>query len=242
MTTAELVPTATVEAARIALAQHGGDLSALLRAINTEAEHIAAGTDLLATPRPLPPARVALTEGEVRALNTVGDLVAAVRFPQEYRELSTQELAAITKLVLAVKALGKLQERAEKAAKPAVFNHFDKFAERTGSADPDATPRDKAGFYAVKDDQHGACGLDRQINRTLSTGSATITVDGLRRLEAEGTISHREFLELTELVRVVTPVVFLGRLKGDPDLAARVAGAAEAKPPTLSMTTGPTRE
>lgn len=145
--------------------------------------------------------------------------LAAIQVPTERRELDADELEELTVAMDEVKQVKAAVTKAEGYFKAAFFNHFDAVARRLGLVTKDSK-RTKDGWFIIEDKVSAAVpGLSKKAVRETSSGSVQFGVDQLAELEAEGQITHAQFLAMTSQVRVVNEGAILAAIEADPDLA-----------------------
>jgi hypothetical protein len=176
--------------------------------------------------KPLP-AVVPLSDPERTTLRTLVNKIDALDLPTTARELSaaerTQFIAAFDQIKDGLKAI----KRAEDALKEVFQNHLDV---ELGTPGPDVE-QDANGHYVAAGSVTGD-GLAKRVSREVRGGKAvSLTVDDLSGLEADGDITHADFLAMTDAVRVVDEAAIMKILNGRPELlpvfrkVARVAPA-----------------
>lgn len=211
------------------LAKKGVSLADLVRTVDAAQAEIT-------PPKPYTgplPKKVTVSPTDVVTLSRFATLAESAEWPTERRELTELEKNSLLHLLVAEKTLKALVERVEKSLKPAIFNHLDVQAERTGAANQ-ATPRHKDGYY-ILDGEVTIEGLGYKATRETRAGTVSLTAEDLAQLENEGTITHDEFLKLTRQVRVVEEAHLMAQLADNPDLAQKIALATKQGSPTVAL-------
>lgn len=220
MSESELVPTPSV---KIALAKPKTTVSDVLKAALPET----APEKVPATPLPKSPALSA----SAAALFDLADRLADVDLPDTHRQLSPAEQKAVVAALDALKPVAKELKTSEAQLKAAIFNHLDEVARVNGRI-TDETLRTKEGWAIVEGVVEG-----ETVNATREErlGSLTLSADGLAGLEAQGEITHEEYLAMTAPVRVLDEQATLAWLKKNPDRAGLLAKAAVRSRATASL-------
>jgi hypothetical protein len=188
-------------AVRLASAK-GATISTFLKGLSAVES---AGTD-----RPVTLAKkIDVTEAQKETLATLGDALAELSFPDVRRELSPAEEKELAAVLDQVKVAAAVVKDATDNVRIALFNHLDAKAEREGKVSAD-TPVDAKGFYLVAGEGPG-------YKRQVSSGTPAADVEELAALEAEGLITHREYLKMTKTVRVVDDGGFLAFVAKNPE-------------------------
>lgn len=216
-------PTTLVGAAvRLATAP-GATISTFLRGLTT--------VETAGTARQVTLAKkIEVTEADRETLATLGDALSELVFPDVRRELSPAEEKELAAVLDQVKVAQAVIKSATENVRTVLFNHLDVKAEREGKVGVD-TPTDSKGFYLVGGEGQG-------YKREFRSGTPTADVDELAALEAEGLISHRDFLKMTKTVRVVDEAAFLGYVAKNPEklsLLRRAVKMARAASVSLKL-------
>lgn len=179
------------------------------------------------------PEPVVVTSAESAALEDLDHLLSLIRWPNARKELTTLQKRSLLNALKQEKVIAKLLTRIEAQVKVAAWNHFDVLAEADGQINDD-TQTDKHGYYALdgtfKDDETGL-----ELKRQVSRPSANLTAEDLATLEADGVITHAEYLSLTAPARVVDSTKFMAALAKDRSLVFRLAKGTKKGTPTNSM-------
>lgn len=183
---------------------------------------------------PLPQA-LAVTPEESQALSAFEKQAKDLVLPQSRRALNEAELRGAVEFMQTVKTVKAAVERAEKKTlKPALFGHFDAKAKADGLAK--TSLRNSDGYLIAADDHSGAvAGLPMKAVREVRSGSVSLPADELASLEAQGVITHEEFLSLTTQVRVTDDAKVVAACKKDPTLVERLSKATKSTSATVSL-------
>jgi hypothetical protein len=199
------------------LKQDGVTLTAVLRAA------LRPGGDAPIKPTPLPKS-VAVTPEVAQILKTVAVTLDGVTLPTLRRELDADELEDFTLALEDVTKARTALEAAEKKLKLTFQTHFDAVARNTPGFTTNGVEYNKDGFYVTEDHVSAAVeGLGKKVIRSVVPGSPVLTEEGLASLEAEGVISHEEYLKATQQVRVVDEDGVMELAKERPELLPELA-------------------
>lgn len=217
---ASLTPVSPVQTV---LAKKGVTVADVLRAVMQPAPSSAPDVKTAAVPLP----KKVTTGDEVRvALATLPSLLSTVRVVNTPRALTPAEQDGHGKLLAAVKTVKSwIGDIESDLAKPTWFNHFDSLAERAGDGD---APRESHGWLLRKG-QAVIEGLGVKPTREVRSAQVEITAEGLLDAVTAGRISRRDYLEMTEQVRVTNELAVLGWVSKHPEKAAVIAEYATVK-------------
>jgi hypothetical protein len=172
---------------------------------------------------------VVLTPKQVGALQTLPAIFGSVA-PLERRKLTGEELTALyEERVVVDEILAALKKRKEESIRDAIVNHFDvkredEYGDGADGSAP-AGPRTKDGHVLISD-KEDIPGTDKVFSWEVSGGAPEISDELLKRLDAEGKIDHKLYLEITEPVRVLNEQKLLLALSRQPDEAIALIKAA----------------
>lgn len=202
----------TTQAVKGVLAKKDATLAEVLTVVGPEAPN----PPEVETPLPKSPA---LSKAVAPIVAMLPAKLAAIVVPTVRRELDVEELEELTVAMDEVKQAKAAITKAEGHFKAAFFNHFDAVARRLGRVTQD-TKRTKDGWFIVEDKESAAVpGLAKKVVRETSAGSVQFGVDQLTELEAEGKITHAQFLAMTSQVRVINESAIFAAIEADPNLA-----------------------
>lgn len=166
--------------------------------------------DTVPSVEPVLPQPIVLTDEQVQALTELADVLAELKLPKTRRLLTVTERQALGKALKTVKVAGSAISASLASLRTTLFNHLDVDAERRNLAGPD-TPRDKDGFYLLPGKGDG-------FVREVSAGTPTMNAEALAQLEADGKLTHKQYLKATRAVRVVDEEGVLGLIAEDPEV------------------------
>lgn len=204
----------------------------VVRAIQTDANRQST------TPARAPlPKKIAFTEEHRRQLAEVARQIEDLRLPQTRRVLRADEKRRILKATESFKSLEKLMKTSVDQAKAAFFNSLDVVAEQDGRAVPGETPTDKNGWYLLKDTESGIVPDEAmKMTREPSSGSVTMTVEGLDNLLASGVISVAERKAAIRMVPTVDEGAVIQLMKDKPHLIPEIASViTQTSAPSVSF-------
>jgi hypothetical protein len=199
-------------------------------------------TAKLPTPAEITPKeRISLT----RLMEVFGKVV-----PTERKALTIDEIGLLIDERQVLDDLLKLLASRKEDIRTTVLNHFDVEAEKAGRAIPvdevdedgkivkHATERNKDGFYLLPDEVV-APGRDNKFKRGVTEGSPSINLAKLAELADDPNfplLSHQDYLDMTEQVRVVRPDRVMDKLRKNPALAAAIRECVSTSSNTAVLT------
>ena len=190
------------------------------------------------------PVYTPLTEAQREALQSVPSTYPTV-VPLERRDLTTTEVKELARLRADLDHLDAIVEAGKKRIRTAVLNAMDVRRENSAQeANPEADledllghmTRDKEGHYVeegVKDTIE-IPGTNKVFSWEPVEGAPTITVEDLRQIADDPTevsITHEDYLAMTDQVRVVNEAKVLELLKKRPELLGALSKVT--KPGTI---------
>jgi hypothetical protein len=174
------------------------------------------------TPKPAKP--FVLTAEEESAIEDFVAQTNEVSWPAARRELSATERDRLLSFYVTYQTASKAVERAKAAIRTTFFNHLDVQAEKAGLANPEETPRDKAGHYLLPGDL-AIEGHDYRMTREVSEPTVDLNADDLKALVDMGALPHETYLALTTQVRVVDEAKVMEAVRKDNTLLATLSHA-----------------
>lgn len=152
--------------------------------------------------------------------------------PTERRKLESAELSALTEEALAISAAAKPMAERLKAIQEIVRHHMDFVAEDRGLAGKD-TKRVASGVakghYLVaapeKPFEVGVEGYEGVWQQRYTSGGTAQDQTILEKLEAEGTITRKEYLDFTSEVRVLNQEKIAAAIRRNPERALQILAA-----------------
>lgn len=185
------------------------------------------------------PAQVVLTPEQEKALKELPELLAGYVAPKERRELTPRERRSVLDLLPVLRDVETVAKAVRASLRTTVFNHGDVVLEREGKVD-ERTPREKDGHYLVKDeDDFVLGGVPVAITRSVTAPKTTTTAEALLANVAEKpsdtAITHKEYLAVTESVRVFEEGALLRYLAKHPERAKAFVAAMSTSGGSLSM-------
>lgn len=177
---------------------------------------------------------------EREAIEAVTEVIEHLQIPSSVRQLEPGEIANHIDTRVKLDYVEDVIDRAKAAIRAAAFNHFDKVAEEKGLVD-ETTPRNKDGNYILADKESMAVpGMDKKFVREVSKGSVTFgssatLADRLAEAEAEGLISHADYLKVTKQTRVLDEQAFFEAAQANESLFAAIAFITQARSDSASL-------
>lgn len=130
--------------------------------------------------------------------------------PGEVRTLTVEEQETLVDERLTIDVVEKELGKRKEDIKVTMHNHFDAevVAERQARSDagqdlPPEPPVHKDGFFISKASTN--LNTTHQFTRETTGKASTLTVSALGQAEADGVITHKQYLAMTQQVRVVAP-------------------------------------
>jgi hypothetical protein len=147
--------------------------------------------------------------------------------PTERRKLTDEELTALLAERDVCDTIKKLVEaRKDSGIRTSILNHMDVVLEETLTEEQlKALERDKDGHY-YSSAQVTVPESDQVFSWEVSPGTATLSPQKLKELDAAGEIDHKLYLEITEPVRVVNEQRLLLAMSKDPETVLALVKAA----------------
>lgn len=176
-----------------------------------------------------PTSKIAISDVQRTLLRRLATVLAIVELPSTARQLTDAEKAQFVPLFDEVKDAKTAVAAAEAALAEAFRNHLD--AEALAAAKPDnPVAYDKHG-HVLAEGEVVHPGYPKKVRRELRGGKAApITLAQLQQLEADGKITHKQYLAMTEAVpatRRVDEVKIMDVLAAEPGLLQVLAEVAE---------------
>lgn len=168
-------------------------------------------------PKPKPKG-VVLSPADKKTLRTLPAQLADLVLPESARLLTEAERAHLVPLFDQVKKASAAVKKAEDALKEAMHGHIDSLT--SGGA------VDKNG-HKITEGEVVAPEYDKKVVRGLVGGkSVELTDSDLQEMEAEGLITHAQYLRMTKTVpsvRVAVPDAIMAEISKDGNLLAAFA-------------------
>lgn len=196
-----------------------------LELYRTAASGITSLDDLKKLLRPVPdvvpqvlPSTTKLDSDDRAALERLPKVYGQV-VPTEKRDLTEAEVAALFEERQTLDALEKMIKERKEAIRDTVVNAMDCRYE-AGPSDEEEPDRDKGGHYV----RNGAIRVPdskQQFSWEASGGKIQVDLDALREVAADPEIpeiTHQDFLNMTDQVRVLNVGAFLQEIKDKPEL------------------------
>jgi hypothetical protein len=199
--------------------------------------------DLLKTLAPTPtsevmsatlPVPAEITQEQRDALEKVVEVFGKV-VPTERRALVPTEISDLVEEKETLDQLKGMVASRHENIRTTIFNHFDVEAEERGI--PDGTVITKDSHYALPGEARGLPDTPQKFTRQISNVSPSLNLDVLRTLEEDPDVefSHKDYLAITDQVRVLNEHKLMLALKKNPKLIVAIARAIKKGSKTASM-------
>lgn len=228
----ELVVTPSLSAA---LAKKNATVASVLRQVTTEPV-----APEVATTSPLP--QSPQISAAAKTFATIADRLGELELPDSRRQLSPAEIHSILDILIDLKPAIKALKGSEDQIRTALFNHADQVAIQEGRV-TEETKRHPKGWFILDDlDSMVSPDLETKATREVSGGSLTLTPEAIKRLADDPEvpeITHADYLEMTQQLRVAPDEKVLAWLRKNPEKAQILGQAAERGPATISLNLRP---
>lgn len=171
------------------------------------------------------PKQIVLSPTDRKVLRRLPTQFLDAELPASPRALTEAEREALVPLFDEVKVAKAAVTKAENALKEAMHNHMDALA-------PSDAPLDGNG-HAIAEGEVTAPGCARKVVRSLTGGTGVLLTDlDLQEMEAEGVLTHAQYLRMTHSVAYREPVMdaIMAELTRQPDLLDHLADKARVTP------------
>lgn len=197
-------------------------------------------------PPPVLPTNVKPSEAQLDALARFPALLASYKAPKARRKLTLDERKQLNDLVPVLRELEGLAKATRESVRTTFLNHGDVVAEEKRLVDPLTSPRDKDGHYLIKDeDSFAVPGQPVKLNRKLTPPSVSITAESLHDRVVDlapgaeapvDKLTHKDYLEMTEPVRVTNMQKITAWLRKHPARALALKEAAQFSGGSVAIT------
>lgn len=231
MADAEAEPTATsTEVEQVVKAVGAGDIENYRDLLTKLAR--TRTTEIVPLPAE-PPVPATITDKAKAALNRLPKVFGKV-VPTTRRMLEDQEVKDLVAERETLDEIEKMAKDRKEAIRTTVFNHLDVEFEAKHADEVGETPREENGHFVVTGEIK-VPGVDKRFTREVRSGSVDLTSDDLKALEAEGLITHQDFLDATEPIRYLNENKLMLLLKRKPELVRVIAPRIKTSKTTASF-------
>jgi hypothetical protein len=228
----DLVVTPSLSAA---LAKKDASVASVLRTVTAEAVHPEVNTT---SPVPKAPA----ISAAAKVFTEIADRLGELQLPTERRQLSPAEIHSILDVLIDLKPAIKALKGSESEIRTALFNHADQKAIQDGRVTPE-TKRHPDGWLILDDlTSMVSPDLETKATREVSGGSLTLTPEAIKTLAEDPEVpevTHADYLEMTQQLRVAPDEKVLAWLRKNPEKAEVLGRAATRGSATISLNLRP---